>query len=768
MEVVIQGLETASLGSSDGEEGGGWGSIAPGGGWDSSGSEYGDIANEDFPDFSGGDVGGGVAAAPEHPCHLRDVSRPTAVAAGQAIECRLPARPDCRDSNAVPVEFVVHVPGFETVTGVRVGGRGARAYPLSTTVTARESAANRKARGVAERFKRAAGRDAAQKNKMGLALVVDVGEKTSGAAGVGSAGEMRRRSTQNDGADQELTALSSSSRGGLVAELRTNVCVHNSSASDVEIDMAEMASAAAAIAKTPGATRPINQSRQQDWEAAPGAAGDGSATVVRLAAGARLSLPLSVLSSWQLRIAGDSTSAWSRPLRLSPALLDPAVPNALRLTSGMERNSLCLRLTKSSGRVLSSSGGGSSSSAAGAAAAAAARGEVYPHESNGGHTQSLPPSEQGGGDGLRNKSSKSVGFNLHSPRSSKATTSSWVEGTTTTSLPSRLPPPGGVAATGSAQSSPSTADWVLIVQPSYLVTNALPCAMEVEVLQPPLSSAGSGGGARTERSRSWAGNQFSAVGPAGEADAPGGERWRDATPNVSSDDDSDAESVASSVTSRQTTQQQREGKGRAMASASASANATDRAEAPIKAAVRNPALDLFFLPSASNSVAEVASTSGSRGGGRARSDSRGDTSGDGGGGFDGRVRSGSGVYAGGGRGTGGGGAESGNASYDPEGGSRKQGGRLLQDLQQREEHDAILELDSVWKGLVGSGQEAKVKPTYSHTVRGRRRDAFLEQQMQWGTRDKHPYQVARTFCLPVGAAPPGNAVNLTRACKQIF
>lgn len=705
VEVVIQSLENASLESSDDEEGGGWGGGAPGASWDSSG-EYGDVTPEGFPDFFSEDVGGevvagatpGAAAAAEHPYHIRDISRPTAVAAGQAIECRLPARTDSRDSSAVSTEFVVHVPGFQAVAGVRVGGRGTSAYQLLTATTSRESAASRKARGVAERVIRPAARGAAP-NKAGLALVVDVGEKNSGA-GVRSVGDMRRGSTQSDGADQELTASSSSFRGGLVAELRTNVCVHNSSASDVEVDMADMASAAAAIAKTAGASRP-KQSQQQDWEATPGtpSAGDGSAAVVRLAAGARLALPLSVLSSWQLRIAGDATTAWSRPLRLSPALLDPAVPNALRFTSDMERNSLCLRLTKSSGRVLSGSGG-STSSAAGAAAtvaaAAAARGEMYSHDSSGGRSQILPSSEQRD-DGLRRKSSKSVGFKMqHSPKLSSAATSSGPDGFST-SPSSKLPPPGGTG-TGSAPFSSGTADWVLIVQPSYLVTNALPCAMEVEVLQPPLSAGN--GDARTERSRSWGGSESNVVGPSDET-AVTAERWRYVDSNVSSDGDSDTESVTSSVTSRQT--QQSEGKARAVASA----NSTDRAETSTKAAVRNPALDLFFLPS-SNSVAERSSTGGGRGGGKARSDSRGDISGDG---FGSRVRSGSGVYAGGGSGTGRGEAASGNTSYDLEGRSRKQRGWPVQDLQQREEHDAIREFESVWKGLVSSGQEAKVNLT---------------------------------------------------------
>lgn len=741
VEVVIQSLQHAGWGASDGEGGGGgggWGGDASDAEWGINGSEYAHVAPEGFADFFSGDVVSGAAAIPaaaaEHSFCRRDVSRPTAVAPGQSVECRLPARTDWRDSSVAAADFLVRVPGYHTVAGIRIGGRGARAYPLvAEAATGRDSGVSRKAQGVAERLMRAPGRGAAL-NKMGLALVVDVGEKTSTAAGGGGGGSSV--GAQADGADERLSMASSSlssSRGGLVAELRTNVCVHNASASDVEVDMAEAASAAAAIATNPGATRPA-QPRRQDRKAAAAAAagaavaaaapsaaaGDGSrsSAVVRLAAGARLALPLPVLSCWQLRVAGDATEAWSHPLRLSPALLDPAVPNALRLTSDMERNSLCLRMTTSSGRASSggvADGGGSGASGAtanaAAAAAAAAQGETYTAEPGaGGRRQVLAASpEFPADDEPRRKTPQHVGFSLqHSPRSSSRTpVSSQVDDygadrprpTASPSPPSPLTPGGTVS--GGASSS-GTADWVLMIQPSYIVTNALPCAMEVEVLQPPLT-AGSGA-SRSERHRSWAGADSGAIDPEETCDLGGS--WREDTDPNSSSDDSDAVSVASSVTSRQT--QQSEGKARAVVTAA------DRAEARVvKAAVRNPALDLFFLPTSSSSSSCAVGASGGGGGGgglgRARSGSRTD-SGGGSSGAGNRTRSWSGVDTGGGNGPD---SARGGCGSETAGSKRRgwplQGSQQQQEEDESEEYDPIRGLESVWKGLIGSGQEAKVR-----------------------------------------------------------
>lgn len=778
--MVIQSLQHAGCGrASNGEGcggggGGGWGAGTSGGEWDvnGNGSEYGDVAPEGFAGFFGGDVP--AAAAAEHSSHGRDVSRPTAVAPGQAVECRLPARPDWRDDgSAVAADFLVQVPGYHTVAGIRIGARGARAYPLvaeagaAGTGTGRESTgASRKAHGVAERLMRASGRGGASGlNKMGLAIVVDVGEKTSTAA-TGGGGQ-----TAADGADERSSMASSSSlsasplsRGGLVAELRTNVCVHNASASDVEVDMAETASAAAAIATNPGARRPPPAAQQGRTVAA--AAGDGgsasgsgggggggsggtSSAVVRLAAGARLALPLPVLSSWQLRVAGDATDAWSRPLRLSPALLDPAVPNALRLTSDMERNSLCLRMTKSSGRA----------SVGGAVGSAAAQGETYTTEPGGagdgaGRRQVLAasPEHPGGDDEPRRKTApqQRVGFNLqHSPRSPSSRTAPVsprrgddhghgfagrpsLKGSP--SPPSSLTPgkmSAAVSGTGSGggasfpPAASGTADWVLMIQPSYLVTNALPCTMEVEVLQPPpqpLTAAvgGTDAAARGERHRSWAGADSSGgIDPEEAKDTAGSDSWRDGSgdgdgdddgdgdgdSNMSSDDDSDTLSVASSITSRQT--QQSEGKARAEASSAR----------VVKAAVRNPALDLFFLPtssSAASSPSPAMEATGGGGLGRAKSGSRVESGGGGGN----RTRSWSGVDAGGGSGADGArrgrGSEAGAAKQQQQRGWPFRGASQLQRQQQQqeegesEEYEDTRGLESVWKGLIGSGQEAKV------------------------------------------------------------
>ncbi|CAM9838088.1 unnamed protein product, partial [Scytosiphon promiscuus] len=148
VEVVVQSLEDANWGArGGGVDDGGLGDNDTGDGWSSiSGSGGGDEASEELSDVFYGDIIGGAAgaaagsipasaaaAATERSSYRREVSRPTAVAAGQAIECRLPARSEWRSNGGGGIgsaEFLVHVPGFQTVTGIRIGGRGARAYPL--------------------------------------------------------------------------------------------------------------------------------------------------------------------------------------------------------------------------------------------------------------------------------------------------------------------------------------------------------------------------------------------------------------------------------------------------------------------------------------------------------------------------------------------------------------------------------------------------------------------------------------------------------------
>lgn len=649
VDVVVQGVEDGASEESDEDDNdSGW--------WDGPASRRRGFSGDDFATV--GDGHGRPSLAPSDST-ISDVSLPIAVPAGQAIECQLPARQQW--ANGVAAELVVYVPGFQTVGGVTVGSRGVAAYTLTqlspplagktASIAAGvgefsggggASKAAKRSRGVAERLM---GMRASVRK--GLALVVDVREKGV----LGSTGNVNRRAVN----------------GGLVAELRTNVCVQNASASDVEINMGQAAVASAVVT----AARLTNSTSRRDVRQEFTAAGDGrgAAATVLLAPGARLALPLSVLASWQLGIAGDATDAWSRPLRLSPALLDPGVPNALRLTGGMERNSICLRLAKSTGRgtpggvTTTTTTATTPTAASAAAAAAAARGEPYsfgtPEGGWGGSGSS--PHRDG-----RDRKSLGRGFNARplSPLSSVGSTRSQdvgdgadtasVKSATTrlkTSPPSPSPSVGTTAATPAK--SAGAADWLLVVQPSYVVTNALPCAMEVEILQPPQATGGIVGSVCRD-----------------PPSVPGSDESDDSV------DTDDTASVASSSTAHRSS-------GGGGVSGRVTAN-------PTKAAVRNPALDLFFLPTSSGHEA------GDRSGGGAGSNrGRRDRYGSGGGAQEGR------------------------------GGAKRAGHGTRRALpprsdSQREGYHVTRGFKNVWKGSIGSGQEVKVGAVCGVTARARK------------------------------------------------
>ncbi|CAN0363545.1 unnamed protein product, partial [Discosporangium mesarthrocarpum] len=115
---------------------------------------------------------------------------------------------------------------------------------------------------------------------------------------------------------------------GLVVELRSNVRLENSTPSEVELHIEE------GRARGRGEQRGRVTARRR------------RSKVVRLSPGKGLTLPLPMLKSTRLRLRGDATDTVARPIRLSPALLDPTIPDALRSTRDMERNSLCLRGAK--------------------------------------------------------------------------------------------------------------------------------------------------------------------------------------------------------------------------------------------------------------------------------------------------------------------------------------------------------------------------------------------------------------------------------------
>ena len=586
---------------------------------------------------------------------FHDTLHEKTVPAGQAVEYRLPAK--TRSGEEAALEFAVHVPGFRAVSGVELRSRGAFAYPLiqvvapssrrAPTVTRLSAGVTGGARGVAER-------NVGVKNppvQSGLALVVDVREKNAAAAAVAAADVAIHT------ADRRGPNSSASFVGGLVAELRTNVSLHNTSASEVEVDMGDSMAAEAAAAGTVGVSKTLRLgSLRPDWVPR-----GGNTPVVRLAPGARLALPLSVLKSWHLRIVGDATDARTRPLRLSPALLDPTVPNALRFTSDMEQNSVCLRPAKSSVKSAGKKVAAQVTTAGMSASIGAMRGGVGVSSGN----SSVPyaasvKSNASGAAGLSTLSeaalspepspprlslrtggsrrSRRIEFRTHDTPQSISVERRDREGSIETVASGAKPPIGlgsksaSPVRTGRRTAAPvAAADWVLVVQPSLVFTNALPCAMEVELLQPsPL------------------------VGVAAPAVAP----ERSVTgESIGSDMDSLDLSTAGSQVGRV------EGASRGT-------------RAPRKAAPRrNPARDLFFLPKA-DSMSLMSPTDHNVGGIARTSDERSVIN-----------------------------ADDRKRSSLPNNGGRV---REPQSDLERDGDARGSRLESVWKGLVGSGHDAKV------------------------------------------------------------
>lgn len=544
----------------------------------------------------------------------RDVSQPTTVPAGQAIECRLPSvRRGSRDGDGggfgAAAELTVYVPGFYTVRRVRVGSRSTQAYPLIQLAT--EGGPTGGGKTSAEK---------AARLRRGLALVVEVREEGGASGGNGG----------STGVDDEISPHIGG--GVLVAELRSNVCLHNASASEVEVDIGSTVVAASRenLETTKG-------SKGRNWQVRGGwASGADTAPAFKLAPGERLALPLSVLSSWQLRLVGDATDTRVRPLRLSPALLDPAVPNALRLTGDMERNSMCLKLAKSGVR------------------SAAELVESHAFEA-------ASPSPKRGGTPSSNRQSPGATVSSEWSEAGEQATSK----AGNSAVVSRAMPPSNPVAKVSTASS-DAADWVLTVQPSYLITNTLPCTLEVEILQPIAVGINVGiGGSGTDNSRvarSRGGSDVSdSVGHLYVDNSQPKDEWTD---NASNSDAGSANSWSTSTTRQ--------------SSSGARPSGSSSGALPTKAAVRNPALDLFFLPTA------VGSDESGGPGGR-----DGSTHACGSGGR-GSVETGAG-----------GGGDRGKAV-----GWRQRHALWLES--QKLDKDGTGSLESTWKGLVRSGQDAKV------------------------------------------------------------
>lgn len=524
----------------------------------------------------------------------RDLLSEKVVNAGQAVEFRLSASMGWRD------EIAVHVPGFEVVSDVELRSRGAFAYPLI------ENAAYYRLKTGA-----AAGARTAANIGKGLALVVDVREQTT--AGVSSI------AANGQGALKDPSTSTAFVGRGLVAELRTNVSLHNTSASELEVDMGQEVAAQAAVEAGTGVAlseNPRHGRARKEWP--PGKWVD---RVVRVAPDGRLALPPSVLASWRLRIVGDATEAGIHPLPLTPAMLDPTVPNALRITGDMERNSICLRPAKSSVRGVAGK-------------------KVVEDVANAGKSAAIGALKRipAGGVNSRVSSTAIATVNASAVAASSALSEAALSSAASYgSLSPRMGSNGNrrsrrgdVSSPDSPQSSVGSmfsrdqeesaemaasriADWILVVHPPLIFTNALPCAMEVELLQ--------------------------------REDVFGNE----------------AESVDSSISTRQS-----------RGSRGSVGGTSERPHTPRKPAPRNPAMDLFFLPRADS----IRYANGSD--------------------RDVGVNVHASVEHGGVDG-----ADAGKRSSSPRGGLHVHGRRS-------DGSGSMGNFKSVWKKLVGSGQDAKV------------------------------------------------------------
>lgn len=526
----------------------------------------------------------------------RDLFSEKVVNAGEAVEFRFSSSMGWHD------EIAVHVPGFEVIQDVELRSRGAFAYPLIEN-----TAYYRLKTGAA-----AGGRPAANIGK-GLALVVDVREQTAaGVSGIAANG----RGVLND-----LASSTAFVGRGLVAELRTNVSLHNTSASGLDVDMGQGVAAQAAVEAGEGvelSENPRHGRARKEWP--PGKWVD---RVVCVAPDGRLALPPSVLASWRLRIVGDATEAGIHPLPLTPAMLDPTVPNTLRITGDMERNSVCLRPAKSSVKGVAGKKVTTDIANAGKSAAIGALKRNF--VSAGGVNSRVASTAIATVNASATAASSAFSEAALSSAASYGSLSPMVGNSG-----NRRYRRGDVSSPDSPQSSvgsmfsrdqeestemaaPRIADWVLVVHPPLIFTNALPCAMEVELLQ-----------------------------------------REDVFVN-------EADSVDSLTGTRQSRGSRGSGGG-----------ASERPHTPRKPAPRNPAMDLFFLPRADS----IRYTNGSD--------------------RDVGVNVRASVEHGGADG-----ADAGERSSSPRSGLPVRGRRS-------DGGGPIGNFKSVWKRLVGSGQDAKV------------------------------------------------------------
>ncbi|CAM9450123.1 unnamed protein product, partial [Phaeothamnion confervicola] len=417
-----------------------------------------------------------------------DTSSDGGAAPGEELVCILPPGGGGFGGEAPPL--TVHVPGFDAVRCIRVGVAGVRIYPLypmqpaSAPPKQQKSPPTTKSPGTA--VAAAAFLSTLKPLSSGGAFSADAGngrrlaDFAAAPAGAQASGRVPKAPTLEKRGGSDGSSAESSGKDGL----------RGGGSFGSDYDFAGGSNSGCGGGSSGGITvavRPSHLALVVEVHAGESGGGNRSGITMDLRTN-DVELPLPLLLSKRLRLRGDGVNAWDAPIQLTAALLDPSVPNALRRTQAMETNSLVLQF-KDPRRIgtSASSADGLSSPARGVLALASPpparglqaspghRGLVTPTLSRSPSWASLPgpaaDTGTGAADDLRGRSGCGGGGGGGGGGGS------------------------GVGALGPQSAQAQVAvEWTVIVHPCYTLVNVLPCAVEVQLLQPLQAGVGGDGG----------------------------------------------------------------------------------------------------------------------------------------------------------------------------------------------------------------------------------------------------------------------------------